>query len=83
MLPPPERATAVELSDADSNNVIAGGVTTANFPHEARNLRRSSLKEFVSVFSGVIFFSLNCCSDFNLVVLALLLRDIPGLNEAD
>src|SRR4051794_25924592 len=32
---------AVELSEVDSSSVIAGGVTTANFPQAAMNLRRS------------------------------------------
>jgi hypothetical protein len=34
---------AVELSDVDKSIVMAGGVTTANFPQVAMNLRRSSL----------------------------------------
>jgi hypothetical protein len=41
---------AVEVKDVDNNSVIAGGVTTANFPQAARNFRRSA-PEVVS-FSG-------------------------------
>jgi hypothetical protein len=33
---------AVEVKDVDNNIVIAGGVTTANFPQAARNFRRSA-----------------------------------------
>src|SRR3954469_19813962 len=38
----PERAIAVDFNDVDRSIVIAGGVTAANFPQVARNLRRSS-----------------------------------------
>ena len=33
---------AVEVNDVDNSSVIAGGVTTANFPQAARNFRRSA-----------------------------------------
>jgi hypothetical protein len=33
---------AVEFKEVDNSSVIAGGVTTANFPQEARNFRRSA-----------------------------------------
>jgi hypothetical protein len=33
---------AVDVKLVDNSIVTAGGVTTANFPHVARNLRRSS-----------------------------------------
>ena len=33
---------AVEVKDVDKSIVIAGGVTTANFPQAARNFRRSA-----------------------------------------
>jgi hypothetical protein len=56
--PPPDRATASEFSDVDNRIVNAGGVTTANFPHAARNLRRSSSGGFrpsaLGLFSTVI-----------------------------
>src|SRR5262249_43608568 len=38
----PERAMAVEVSDVDSNMVMAGEVTAANRPQVFRNSRRSS-----------------------------------------
>ena len=38
----PDFAIAVEFNDVDRSIVIAGGVTAANFPQVARNLRRSS-----------------------------------------
>ena len=41
-LPRPELAIASEVKDVDSNMVIAGGVTTANFPHDARNFLLSA-----------------------------------------
>src|SRR4030095_316581 len=55
--PPPEAATASELSDVDRSIVMAGGVTAANLPQEARNLRRSSLTSggWCPFSSGVIF----------------------------
>ena len=37
---------ASEVNDVDSSIVIAGGVTTANFPHVARNFRRSASASF-------------------------------------
>jgi hypothetical protein len=39
---PEDEAMAVEFSDVDRSSVIAGGVTIANLPQVARNLRRSS-----------------------------------------
>jgi hypothetical protein len=33
---PPECAIAVELSEVDSGSVMAGEVTTANFPHVSK-----------------------------------------------
>jgi hypothetical protein len=33
---------AEEVSDVDKSIVMAGGVTTANLPQAAKNLRRSS-----------------------------------------
>jgi hypothetical protein len=33
---------AVEVNDVDNSSVIAGGVTTANFPQAAGNFRRSA-----------------------------------------
>jgi hypothetical protein len=33
---------AVDVNDVDNSIVIAGGVTTANFPQAARNFRRSA-----------------------------------------
>src|SRR5436305_15346199 len=39
---PPDDAMASEVKDVESSNVIAGGVTIANFPQVAKNLRRSS-----------------------------------------
>jgi hypothetical protein len=35
---------AVEFSEVDNNSVIAGGVTTANFPQAAKNFRLSSMR---------------------------------------
>jgi hypothetical protein len=40
---------AVEFSDVDKSIVMAGGVTTANFPQVARNFRRSSVASGSSV----------------------------------
>src|SRR3954465_13288982 len=37
----PDAAIASEVNDVDNSIVMEGGVTTANFPHVARNLRRS------------------------------------------
>jgi hypothetical protein len=55
--PPLEAAIASEFSDVDSNIVMAGGVTAANLPQEARNLRRSSSTSTGcgTFSSGVIF----------------------------
>jgi hypothetical protein len=37
---------AVHVSQVDSNRVIVGGVTTANFPQPARSFRRSASGRF-------------------------------------
>jgi hypothetical protein len=52
---PPEAMTAVEVNDVDNSSVIAGGVTTANFPQAARNFRRSA--EAVSLSGSSMEFS--------------------------
>src|SRR3954469_5631094 len=41
-MPPADPAMAELCSEVDRSSVTAGGVTTANFPHVARNLRRSA-----------------------------------------
>ena len=42
-LPPAESAIALDVSDVESRNEIAGGVTAANLPHFLRKWRRSWL----------------------------------------
>jgi hypothetical protein len=42
---------AVEFNDVDNSNVIAGGVTIANFPQAARNSRRPAVE--AAPFSGL------------------------------
>jgi hypothetical protein len=44
---------AVEFSDVDNSSVIAGGVTTANFPQAARNFRRSAAEAASASFIGL------------------------------
>jgi hypothetical protein len=44
---------AVEFNDVDNSNVIAGGVTTANFPQAARNSRRPAVEAASGPFSGL------------------------------
>lgn len=53
-IPPPEAMTAVLCRDVDRRTVIAGGVTIANFPQVARNLRRSSLASMLGEVSAII-----------------------------
>ena len=43
---PPDWAIAGLCREVERSIVIAGGVTTANFPQVARNFRRSSLASF-------------------------------------
>lgn len=54
---PADCATAGEFNEVDKSIVIAGGVTAANFPHVARNLRRSSSAWSVGRFSDGISLS--------------------------
>ncbi|OCK56980.1 hypothetical protein LMTR3_15340 [Bradyrhizobium sp. LMTR 3] len=42
----PDVEIASEVKVVDNNNVIAGGVTAANFPQAARNFRRSASASF-------------------------------------
>jgi hypothetical protein len=44
---------AVEFKDVDNSSVIAGGVTTANFPQAARNFRRSAAEAASASFAGL------------------------------
>ena len=50
---------AVEVKDVDKSIVIAGGVTTANFPQVARNFRRSASD--ASAADAASFFELGIC----------------------
>ena len=47
-----ECAIAFEVSDVESSTVSAGGVTTANLPQAARNLRQSSSTVFSVSIGG-------------------------------
>jgi hypothetical protein len=63
---PPECALAVEFKDVDNSSVIAGGVTTANFPQAAKNFRRSAEEAASASFIGLG----NCGLDMELSLFA-------------
>src|SRR4051794_33020349 len=50
----PDTPIAALCSEVDRSNVIAGGVTTANFPQVAKNLRRSSSASWEGVGISVM-----------------------------
>jgi hypothetical protein len=52
MLPPPENATASELSEVEKSTVVLGGITAVNLPHAARNFRRSSSSLSLEIVIG-------------------------------
>jgi hypothetical protein len=55
----PDAAMAELCNEVERSKVIAGGVTTANFPQVAKNLRRSSSASWEGVGISVIALALS------------------------